>query len=163
SRLRSQRNSRLASAKPACSSRPRTTAPTRRSSLTRSTPRSGPTAPTRNASSPSPDCHKSNTLPRMAGTFPRAPCSSRPSRSRAANFVLGLNALQMNKVHDYAGVPADQLGTLEHLGVFKDKPLVKAKDSKEFKRPLVNPYDKHADLDARVRSYLHANCSICHV
>src|SRR5262249_12083230 len=39
--------------------------------------------------------------------------------SRAANWVLGLTELQMNKVHDYGGVKDDQLRTLEHLGVFR--------------------------------------------
>jgi hypothetical protein len=39
--------------------------------------------------------------------------------SRAANFVLGLSELQMNKVHDYGGVSDNQLRTLEHLGVFR--------------------------------------------
>ncbi len=28
---------------------------------------------------------------------------------------------------------------------------------------LVDPYDKKADLTARARSYLHANCAICHI
>jgi glucose/arabinose dehydrogenase len=39
--------------------------------------------------------------------------------SRAANFVLGLTELQMNKVHDYGGVADNQLRTLEHLGVYR--------------------------------------------
>jgi uncharacterized repeat protein (TIGR03806 family) len=39
--------------------------------------------------------------------------------SRAANFVLGLTELQMNKVHDYGDVADNQLRTLEHLGVFR--------------------------------------------
>jgi glucose/arabinose dehydrogenase/mono/diheme cytochrome c family protein len=38
--------------------------------------------------------------------------------SRAANWVLGLTTMQMNKVHDYNGVKDGQLHTLEHLGVF---------------------------------------------
>jgi glucose/arabinose dehydrogenase/mono/diheme cytochrome c family protein len=38
--------------------------------------------------------------------------------SRAANWVLGLTEMQMNKVHDYDGVKDEQLRTLEHLGVF---------------------------------------------
>ena len=33
----------------------------------------------------------------------------------------------------------------------------------ENMRRLVNPYDATQDLTARVRSYLHANCSHCHV
>ncbi|HEV8377711.1 MAG TPA: hypothetical protein VGP99_02595, partial [Tepidisphaeraceae bacterium] len=115
--------------------------------------------------------------------------------SRAANFVLGLNELQMNK--------GDQLYRLEEFGVFKvdwmgpTKEAVKKdamkkglKEDKagEFadsvcpaagqrtavestllnKRPesltkMVDPYDASADLNKRARSYLHANCSICHV
>jgi glucose/arabinose dehydrogenase len=39
--------------------------------------------------------------------------------SRAANWVLGLTELQMNKVHNYGTVSDNQLRTLEHLGVFK--------------------------------------------
>ena len=39
--------------------------------------------------------------------------------SRAANWVLGLTEMQMNKVHDYGGVQDEQLRTLEHLGVFR--------------------------------------------
>jgi glucose/arabinose dehydrogenase len=39
--------------------------------------------------------------------------------SRAANFVLGLSELQMNKVHEYGGVRDNQLRTLEHLGVLR--------------------------------------------
>jgi glucose/arabinose dehydrogenase len=39
--------------------------------------------------------------------------------SRAANFVLGLNVLQMNKVHDYGLATANQLRTLEHIGIFR--------------------------------------------
>ena len=39
--------------------------------------------------------------------------------SRAANFVLGLSANQMNKVHAYGGGRDNQLRTFEHLGLFK--------------------------------------------
>jgi glucose/arabinose dehydrogenase len=39
--------------------------------------------------------------------------------SRAANWVLGLTELQMNRVHDYGKVRDNQLRTLEHLGVFR--------------------------------------------
>lgn len=39
--------------------------------------------------------------------------------SRAANYVLGLTELQMNRDHDYGGVKDNQLRVLEHLGVLK--------------------------------------------
>lgn len=39
--------------------------------------------------------------------------------SRAANFVLGLSTLQMNKAHDYGGVTANQLEVLEYFGVLR--------------------------------------------
>lgn len=41
--------------------------------------------------------------------------------SRAANFVLGLNTLQMNRTHDYGNeVVENQLTVLERLGLFKE-------------------------------------------
>ncbi len=91
--------------------------------------------------------------------------------SRAANWVLGLTEMQMNKVHDYPAGPANQLRTLEHLGLFrgqrnpKNKPEAPTPLPKrpEQYRALVNPYDRSADLDKRARSFLHANCSQCHV
>jgi glucose/arabinose dehydrogenase len=39
--------------------------------------------------------------------------------SRAANFVLGLTELQMNKEHDYGGIRDNQLRVLEHLGILR--------------------------------------------
>jgi glucose/arabinose dehydrogenase len=39
--------------------------------------------------------------------------------SRAANYVLGLTELQMNKEHDYGVVRDNQLRVLEHLGVLR--------------------------------------------
>src|SRR4029079_9488415 len=39
--------------------------------------------------------------------------------SRAANWVLGLTELQMNKVHDYGAARDNQLRTLEHLGILR--------------------------------------------
>ena len=47
----------------------------------------------------------------------RAEC--RVCHSRAANFVLGLSEVQMNKDHDYGGVRDNQLRVLEHLGLLK--------------------------------------------
>ncbi len=79
--------------------------------------------------------------------------------SRAANFVLGVNQLQLDKTHDYAGVKAPQLATLDHIGFFTT-PLPRPASAQDR---LVDPYDPDRKLEARARSYLHANCSVCHV
>ena len=79
--------------------------------------------------------------------------------SRAANFVLGLSDVQMNRDHDYGGTVANQLRTLDHIGLFAEK-LPKRPEAIDR---LVNPDDPKADLDRRVRSYLHSNCANCHV
>lgn len=79
--------------------------------------------------------------------------------SRAANFVLGLSTAQMNRDHDYGSVTDNQLRTLEHIGMFTGK-LPKRPDQYPA---LADPYDDEQPLEARARSYLHANCSICHV
>jgi uncharacterized repeat protein (TIGR03806 family) len=88
-----------------------------------------------------------------------------PSRSEctmchtfSAKYALGVDTLQMNKDHDYGGVVANQLATLEHLGVFK-KELPKR--PAELPR-LVDYSDAHQAIDARARSYLHSNCAHCH-
>jgi hypothetical protein len=124
--------------------------------------------------------------------------------SRAANYVLGLTELQMNKDHNYGKVTDNQMRTLEHLGLFRvdwagetraamreeaaarglseakinayldrqmatrvqreappDSPLLTF--GPEHLRRLADPYDPRADVAARARSYLHANCSQCHV
>lgn len=79
--------------------------------------------------------------------------------SRQANFVLGLSEAQMNRDHDYGGVRDNQLRAWEHAGLFA-APL--SKPPAELTR-LTDPYDASAPVDARARSYLHANCSVCHV
>lgn len=88
-----------------------------------------------------------------------------PSRSEctmchtfAAKYALGVDTLQMNRDHDYGGVVANQLATLEHLGVFT-KPL--PKPASELPR-LVDYQDTAHPLEDRARSYVHANCAHCH-
>ena len=79
--------------------------------------------------------------------------------SRAAGFVLGFSPLQLDREVDYGGVIDNQLRALEHVGVFEGTlPALAAN------RPrLVSPYDAKAPKEARLRSYLHVNCSTCHV
>lgn len=78
--------------------------------------------------------------------------------SRAASYVLGLTTAQMNKNHDYGGVIANQIRTLDHLGIFKAKVTDPVKAAK-----LPDPHDATIDLEQRVRSYLQSNCAQCHV
>ena len=123
--------------------------------------------------------------------------------SRAANWVLGLSELQMNKEHDYGEVTDHQFRVLERLSMLK---LGYEEDAVKFLKEdlkqqglsddeintqvkqmrhkggqrsvpettmfagspdrytkLPDPYDEHEPLEKRARSYLHANCSICHV
>ena len=107
--------------------------------------------------------------------FPsRAECTL--CHTMPANFVLGLNTLQMNRDHDYGGTveggKADnQIRTLEHIGLFKEpvldverrEPNGKPKPASLDKLPkLPDPKDETLSLEARARSYLHANCAHCH-
>jgi uncharacterized repeat protein (TIGR03806 family) len=89
--------------------------------------------------------------------FPsRAECTM--CHTVTAKYALGVNTAQMNRDHDYGGVVANQLATLEHIGVF-DKKLPKPA---EQLGKLADYHDTKASLDARARAYLHANCSHCH-
>ncbi len=79
--------------------------------------------------------------------------------ARAFGFFLGFTPLQLDRDRDYEGTVADQLRTLEHIGVFQGD-LPRRRDD----RPrLVNPYETKGSLETRVKSYLHVNCSICHI
>ena len=90
--------------------------------------------------------------------------------TREARYVLGVTTLQMNRAHNYAGVEDNQLRALQHIGFFK--PATGANKFRDGKNPvgklakipkLPDPFDKSQPLDARARSYLHANCWHCHV
>lgn len=108
--------------------------------------------------------------------------------SRAANYVLGLCEIQMNKDHTYpSGRTENQLRVLERFGVLrtdwhaevrgkvKDKtntpqagqravpPASLLPQPPDKLKRLADPYDKTADLTARAKSWLHANCASCHV
>jgi uncharacterized repeat protein (TIGR03806 family) len=75
-----------------------------------------------------------------------------------AKFVLGVNTHQFNRDHDYGDRIANQIATLEHLGIFKEPP---PKSPEELPK-IVDHEDKSVSLDARARAYLHSNCSHCH-
>jgi uncharacterized repeat protein (TIGR03806 family) len=81
--------------------------------------------------------------------------------SRAANFVLGLTTAQMNREHNYGGATDHQFRVLDHLGFIKEER--RRGDSQKPLPKLANPYDEREPLEARARSYLQANCAICHI
>jgi uncharacterized repeat protein (TIGR03806 family) len=82
--------------------------------------------------------------------------------SRAIGFVLSVTEPQLNRAVSPGGSDAVSRNQLSHfaaLGLLKGLPA-----GEPSERPaLVNPYDASADLDRRARSYLHANCAVCHV
>lgn len=79
--------------------------------------------------------------------------------SRAANYTLGLTTVQMNCDHDFGDGPENQLVWLERQGLLTGKLEKPPADLPK----LVSPHDAAAPLEARARSYLHANCSACHI
>lgn len=88
----------------------------------------------------------------------RAECTL--CHTNAAKFALGVSTMQMNRDHVYPGnVVANQLATLEHIGLFS-KPL--PKEPAKLAR-LADFNDKSLSAEVRARSYLHSNCSHCHI
>lgn len=78
--------------------------------------------------------------------------------TKSAGFVLGPNTRQFNRTHDYGGFQANQIETLDHVGVFSGrlpKPVTELEAYPEW-----NASSK--PLDASVRAYLDVNCANCH-
>ena len=71
--------------------------------------------------------------------FPsRAECNM--CHTVTAKYALGVNTAQMNRDHDYGGVVANQLATLDHIGIFTKKlPAAPEKLAK-----LADPHDAKA-------------------
>lgn len=88
--------------------------------------------------------------------------------SRAANFLLGLEAAQLNRDRDYGhGFVANQLQVMDDLGWFLSS-STGTRRSTMREEPgaidrLVDPFDEtNPDIERRARSFLHARCSGCH-
>ena len=91
-------------------------------------------------------------------TYPsRSDCVS--CHTEAAGRSLGPELGQLNGDYVYptTNFIANQLKTLDHIGVF-DKPLGKPVEQLPA---YPDPYGTEA-VDARARAYLHSNCSNCH-
>jgi putative heme-binding domain-containing protein len=73
-----------------------------------------------------------------------------------AGYLLSFTAPQLTR--------GDQLATFKRhkLVTQLDRQNGQDRPSDKPTRPLVNPYDDHADVTARARSYLQVNCSHCH-
>lgn len=89
--------------------------------------------------------------------------------SRASGFVLGLQTSQMNRVHDYGEFTANQIKAFDRWKILRkagskaEEPENRAvEESTEKLAKFVDPNDATAPLEARVRAYLHVNCSVCH-
>lgn len=90
--------------------------------------------------------------------FPsRAECTL--CHTNAAKFALGVSTMQLNRDHDYGGAVANQLATLEHIGLFT-RPLPKRPEQLPKLADFNDP--KHS-VEVRARAYLHANCAHCHM
>jgi uncharacterized repeat protein (TIGR03806 family) len=79
--------------------------------------------------------------------------------SKAAGGTIGLETAQLNgdAVYPSTNRISNQLATLDHIGMFS-APLGQAPaDAPRLADPAGTD-----DLEARARSYLHANCSHCH-
>lgn len=76
----------------------------------------------------------------------------------AVGSVLGFVPNQIAREILVNGQSFNQLDTLTSRGVFASRPVFAAADPTR----LVNWHDESEPLDARARSYLDANCGICH-
>jgi hypothetical protein len=103
---------------------------------------------------------KEKTVANGAGTqtwyFPTRPDCLR-CHVDAAGVSLGLEVRQLNREFLYpSGIMSNQLETLEAIGVF-DAPL-----TRPYEKVLPLPNSDQGSLTERARSYMHANCAICH-
>ncbi len=76
-----------------------------------------------------------------------------------ARFVLGFSPNQLHRpIASDRSSSADQLEALAAQGVLAKSPAIPDDDPSR----LVDPHDPAQKLDDRARSYLHANCGMCH-
>ncbi len=110
------------------------------------------------------DAHAPGGRRRQTWHFPgRAECLQ--CHNPWAGPTLGFTPAQLDREHTYGPIVDHQPRTLQHIGVIASLRRENDKDVPHAFKPAFRPVDPHdakADLDARTRSYLHANCAHCH-
>ncbi len=82
-----------------------------------------------------------------------------------AGYGLAFTLPQLDRGHSYGSILADQLETLQHIGILTPADKETTASLTERTAPwtrLSNPYDPQVDLNERARSYVHVNCAHCH-
>lgn len=86
-----------------------------------------------------------------------------------SEYTLGFNIPQLNRSHDFGGTIDNQIRTYRHIGLLTESSeqpdsIIAPNDMRpvESLPRLAPPFDEHENLNARARSYLHANCGHCH-
>lgn len=89
-----------------------------------------------------------------------------------SEYTLAFNLAQLNRDCNFGKVTDNQIRTYKHIGLIEDiTDEVDPDDPPGWKEPvkspeelpkLTPPFDETADINARSRSYLHANCAHCH-
>jgi uncharacterized repeat protein (TIGR03806 family) len=77
--------------------------------------------------------------------------------TEAAGWVLGVRAAQINRDFDYPAMTDNQLRAWNHIRLFGGSIGAASQYA-----ALADPLDPAADVEARARSYLDANCAMCH-
>lgn len=79
------------------------------------------------------------------------------------DYTLAFNEPELRDLKTADG--EEQVAAFKRLGFLvgpKDGAPPKAEDLARLNQTFVDPYDPHADLTDRARTYLHVNCSSCH-
>ncbi len=102
---------------------------------------------------------KDRTVAGLDWHFPSG-SECRQCHTLAKHTTLGLEAVQLNKIFTYptTGRSANQLDTFEAIALF-DTEITPAM----LEPPLAALDDETVSLERRAKSYLHSNCSHCHL
>jgi len=105
------------------------------------------------------DAGKTRAVGARTWTIPsRAECMT--CHTSAAGGSLGLETAQLDRAFTYPdGSTQNQLARLEAMGLFS---ATAGLPPAALRTPLPRPTDTTSPVEARARSYLHANCSFCH-